>query len=98
VLDGFELRTDVHTAKYPDRYMDTRGAVMWAPIAAAVTIDVADINPARVDPGGDWSPVAMDRPAQAGARAGRHRRGASGLLFLFSNHYGTPDQCGSDNR
>jgi hypothetical protein len=49
-----------------------------------------------VYPGGDWSPVAMDRPAQVGAPAGRHRRGASELLFLFSNHYGAPDQCGSD--
>jgi hypothetical protein len=38
----------------------------------------------------------MKRPAQAGEPAGRHRRGASDLLFLFSNHYGTPDQCGSD--
>ena len=29
VLDGFELRTDVSITKYPDRYMDPRGAVMW---------------------------------------------------------------------
>jgi DNA polymerase I-like protein with 3'-5' exonuclease and polymerase domains len=29
VLDGFELRTDVSTTRYPDRYMDPRGAVMW---------------------------------------------------------------------
>jgi DNA polymerase-1 len=29
VLDGFELHTDVHVVKYPDRYMDPRGAVMW---------------------------------------------------------------------
>ncbi len=36
VLDGFELRTDVKTdgkypsvVRYPDRYMDKRGAVMW---------------------------------------------------------------------
>jgi hypothetical protein len=43
-------------------------------------------------------PVAMDRPAQAGTPAGRHRRRASELLILFSNHYGTPDQCGSDAR
>ena len=30
VLGGFELRTDVHVVRYPDRYMDDRGAVMWA--------------------------------------------------------------------
>ena len=29
VLDGFELGTDVHAVRYPDRYMDKRGAVMW---------------------------------------------------------------------
>jgi hypothetical protein len=29
VLDGFELRTDVKAIRYPDRYRDTRGDVMW---------------------------------------------------------------------
>jgi hypothetical protein len=29
VLKGFELATDVHITRYPDRYMDRRGAVMW---------------------------------------------------------------------
>ena len=29
VLDGFELRTDVNVIRYPDRYQDPRGAVMW---------------------------------------------------------------------
>jgi hypothetical protein len=29
VLDGFELRTDVNAVRYPDRYRDPRGAVMW---------------------------------------------------------------------
>jgi DNA polymerase I-like protein with 3'-5' exonuclease and polymerase domains len=29
VLNGFELRTDVSVIKWPDRYMDPRGAVMW---------------------------------------------------------------------
>jgi hypothetical protein len=29
VLDGFELRTDAHVVRYPDRYMDPRGAIMW---------------------------------------------------------------------
>jgi hypothetical protein len=29
VLGGFELRTDASVTRYPDRYMDERGAVMW---------------------------------------------------------------------
>jgi DNA polymerase I len=30
VLNGFEIRTDVKSIRYPDRYTDKRGAVMWA--------------------------------------------------------------------
>ena len=30
VLAGFELRTDFKIVRWPDRYMDPRGAVMWA--------------------------------------------------------------------
>ena len=29
VLGGFELATDVSITRYPDRYMDARGRVMW---------------------------------------------------------------------
>lgn len=29
VLGGFELSTDVHPVRYPDRYMDERGERMW---------------------------------------------------------------------
>jgi DNA polymerase I len=29
VLDGFELGTDATVVRFPDRYMDARGAVMW---------------------------------------------------------------------
>ena len=29
VLEGFELRTDIKTIRYPDRYQDARGDVMW---------------------------------------------------------------------
>ena len=29
VLGGFEVKTDVKVTRYPDRYMDKRGAVMW---------------------------------------------------------------------
>jgi hypothetical protein len=29
VLSGFELRTDVSITRWPGRYMDGRGRVMW---------------------------------------------------------------------
>ena len=29
VLDGFELGTDAKLIRYPDRYMDERGTLMW---------------------------------------------------------------------
>jgi len=29
VLDGFRLRSEAKIVRYPDRYMDERGAVMW---------------------------------------------------------------------
>jgi DNA polymerase-1 len=29
VLDGFELGTDANVVRYPDRYMDERGTLMW---------------------------------------------------------------------
>ena len=29
VLSGFELGTDAKIVRYPDRYMDERGATMW---------------------------------------------------------------------
>jgi DNA polymerase-1 len=29
ILNGFELRTDAETIRYPDRYVDPRGRVMW---------------------------------------------------------------------
>jgi DNA polymerase I len=34
VLDGFELRADAQIVKYPDRYMDERGEVMWGRVMA----------------------------------------------------------------
>jgi DNA polymerase I-like protein with 3'-5' exonuclease and polymerase domains len=34
VLDGFELGTDAHIVRYPERYMDERGAVMWQRVMA----------------------------------------------------------------
>ena len=37
VLKGFELRTDATPVRYPDRYMDKRGAVFWEKVMALVT-------------------------------------------------------------
>jgi hypothetical protein len=35
VLSGFELRTEAHLVRYPDRYMDEdRGRVMWTKVMA----------------------------------------------------------------
>ncbi len=42
VLDGFELRTDVNVIRYPDRYMDPRGAEMWDRVMALVARREAD--------------------------------------------------------
>ena len=43
ILNGFELRTDCKTIKYPDRYMDERGKEFWKKlnlrIAEQVEID-----------------------------------------------------------
>jgi len=36
VLNGFELRTDAKVIKYPDRYMDPRGAAMWEKVSRLV--------------------------------------------------------------
>jgi len=32
VLDGFKLRTDVDVIRYPDRFMDERGKLMWGAV------------------------------------------------------------------
>jgi DNA polymerase I-like protein with 3'-5' exonuclease and polymerase domains len=37
VLGGFELATDVHIVKYPDRYMDGRGRLMWDKVMRLIT-------------------------------------------------------------
>jgi DNA polymerase-1 len=36
VLGGFELRAEASIVRYPDRYMDPRGAVMWARVMELV--------------------------------------------------------------
>jgi DNA polymerase I len=37
VLGGFELGTDAAIVRYPDRYMDKRGTVMWDRVMALIT-------------------------------------------------------------
>jgi hypothetical protein len=46
VLDGFELGTDATLVRYPDRYMDERGAVMWQRVMAL--LDQAEANTPNV--------------------------------------------------
>ena len=41
VLDGFELRTDVHIVQHPDRYEDPRGKVMWQRVMDLIAQRVA---------------------------------------------------------
>ena len=36
VLDGFELRTDAEIVRWPDRYMDKRGVVLWNEVMGIV--------------------------------------------------------------
>lgn len=38
VLDGFELGTEVKVVRYPDRYMDKRGTVMWERVCKLLDI------------------------------------------------------------
>jgi DNA polymerase-1 len=36
VLDGFELNSDARIVRYPDRYMDERGEVMWGKVMGLI--------------------------------------------------------------
>jgi DNA polymerase I len=36
VLDGFELGTDGELVRYPDRYADPRGTVMWNRVVSLI--------------------------------------------------------------
>jgi hypothetical protein len=40
VLAGFEIGTDVSVVKFPDRYMDERGTVMWAEVMNLLSAQV----------------------------------------------------------
>jgi hypothetical protein len=42
VLNGFELGTDATVVRYPERYMDERGAVMWRRVMALLDRAEAD--------------------------------------------------------
>jgi hypothetical protein len=44
VLDGFELRTDVHVVRHPDRYHDERGTVMWDRVMRLIAVHEAAQN------------------------------------------------------
>jgi DNA polymerase I-like protein with 3'-5' exonuclease and polymerase domains len=46
VLDGFELRTDVHVFWHPDRYADKRGTEMWR--RAMTLLDEAEVGCAQI--------------------------------------------------
>jgi hypothetical protein len=41
VLAGFELGSDVHVVRYPDRYLDARGTTMWNRVNDLVTEEAA---------------------------------------------------------
>jgi hypothetical protein len=43
VLNGFELGSDVKEIRYPDRYMDKRGAVMWGKVMSLIRGAPADL-------------------------------------------------------
>ncbi len=47
VLDGFKLRTDAKLVRFPDRYMDDRGEVMWNKVMALLD----DLDPSHSNSG-----------------------------------------------
>ena len=51
VLGGFEVKTDAQTVRWPDRFMDKRGAAMWTDVMAVLdaflTVDVCDHHVGR---------------------------------------------------
>ena len=44
ILNGFVLNTDVDVVRYPDRYMDPRGEVMWAKVTELLD-SIDEIHP-----------------------------------------------------
>jgi len=45
VLDGFELATDAAVVKYPDRYSDPRGVVMWSKVCELINRRTENAGP-----------------------------------------------------
>ena len=39
ILFGFELNSDVKVVRYPDRYMDKRGKVMWNKVTSLLSLN-----------------------------------------------------------
>jgi len=58
VLDGFELQTDAEIVTWPNRYIDSRGVVLWDAVLGIVKPDPGTLGvaPTRV-PGRDDHPV-----------------------------------------
>jgi DNA polymerase-1 len=48
VLDGFELGTDVKITRYPDRYVDERGTVMWERAMKLIGEEVSNQQQRRI--------------------------------------------------
>jgi DNA polymerase I-like protein with 3'-5' exonuclease and polymerase domains len=63
VLCGFELRTDAQIVRYPDRYMDERGAAMWDTVWRIV----AELEAEQTE-GPDLSPGGTPHLSQDGTR------------------------------
>jgi DNA polymerase-1 len=42
VLNGFELGTDAQIVRYPERYMDERGAAMWSRVMDLIDRQLLD--------------------------------------------------------
>lgn len=59
VLNGFELGSDVKEVRYPDRYMDKRGVVMWNKVMSLITKPELEepAVPHRTHPTSTTSPV-----------------------------------------
>ena len=82
VLDGFELGTDVSITRWPDRYMDGRGRVMWDRVMGL--LDQSEHEANRMtdadDPYADLKQHALDArdAGETGRRAaGKSRSGGS---------------------
>ena len=60
VLSGFPVRSEANIVRYPDRYTDERGALMWKTITGLL-----EGEGELIDPGQIWTetPIRSDTPA-----------------------------------